>query len=123
MRLWPRRASNAATLKVVPFWGPDQYSLSMATANTIWTNPFSPANRGPGLFGPAPASQVQGTKSDAYLQPRQEFRGLARLWSNPQQKTVANNAHFPSTAVAVNPVLLSMGRTDTGIAALYNRGF
>jgi hypothetical protein len=94
---------------VVPKWGPDLRSRVLALANALRANPFSPASWGPGVRPAPPGSVTEGTKSDAWLAPQQNFRSAVGRIADPSLRTTRPTASFPGASVAVSPVQLSLG--------------
>jgi hypothetical protein len=105
--------ANAPSLVVVPKWGPDGYSQRMAVLGMLRGNAFSPANIGPGVR-PAPnGSAMERTRQTAQLPPQQQFRGVSRPVTDPALRTTRPTAQFPSTNVAINPVLFGLAKPQT----------
>jgi hypothetical protein len=101
--------SNAPSLVVSPKWGPDGYSDRMAVLNMLRGNAFSPANIGPGVRSAPPGSSTEGTKTNAWMSPQQNFKGMAARMGDPSSKTINPVPTFPATNVQLNPVLFAMG--------------
>jgi hypothetical protein len=100
---------NGPAMLVTPTWGPDASSRRLATLNAINANPVSPANIGIGTR-PAPigASFTEGTKSDTWLTPQQNYRGVVVSTTNPTLKNTPASASLPSAMTQINPVLVTM---------------
>lgn len=113
--LTPPLEPNMPRLQVVPYWGPDGYSRRLATLNTLRANPASPASVGIGVRPAPPGSQTEGTKTDAYLNQPQNFRGYVKTISKPGLLTSKTTASFPNTSVAVDPVLFAMSAQSGGV--------
>lgn len=105
--------ANAPRMVVGPKWGPDGYSDRMAVLNFLRGNAFSPANLGPGVRPAPPGSSTEGTKSNAWMPPQQNFRGMAARMGDPSSKTLNPVPTFPNTNVQLNPVLFNIGSGGT----------
>jgi hypothetical protein len=102
--------TNAPAWVLVPKWGPDMRSRVLAAANALRTNPFSPASWGIGVRPAQPGGSVtEGTKSDSWLPPQQNFRSAVGRIADPSLRTTRPTAQFPGASVAVSPVQLSLG--------------
>lgn len=106
-----RGDQNAPAMITVPAWGPDESSLRLATLNLLFANPAAPPNIGIGVR-PAPAggSVTEGTKSDTWMQPQQNFRGFVDKAANPQIKNTPATASLPSAKTQINPVFVLMSQ-------------
>lgn len=105
--------ANAPNLVIQPKWGPDGLSRRMAVLNILRGNAYSPANIGPGVRPAPPGSSTERTKTNAFLPPQQNFKGMAARMGDPSGKTLSPVASFPSTNVQINPVLFGIGQGGT----------
>lgn len=100
---------NSPTWVTVPRWGPDTRSRILALANALRANAFGPASWGIGVRPAPPGSATEGTKSNAWLPPQQNFRSAVGRIVDPALRTTRKTAQFPGASVAVTPVQLSLG--------------
>jgi len=101
--------ANAPMMVVAPKWGPDGYSRRMAVLDILRGNAFGPASMGPGIRPAPPGSSTEGTKTNRWMDPQQNFKGMAARMGDPSSKTIVPVASFPATNVQLNPVLFGLG--------------
>jgi hypothetical protein len=94
---------------VTPTWGPDKSSKRLSILNLLFSSTVSPASVGIGTR-PAPegASVSEGTKSDTWLAPQQNFRGFVAKTTDPTIKNNWETASLPSGNSQIDPVLMAM---------------
>lgn len=105
--------ANPPRMVLTPKWGPDGYSGRMAVLSILRGNAFSPANLGPGIRPAPPGSDTERTKTNAFLPPQQNFKGMAARMGDPSSKTLNPVPTFPATNVQINPVLFRVGSGGT----------
>lgn len=93
-------AHNPPTMATVPIYGPDSYSRDMGAAVNTRANPLAAAGGGVGIT-------QYTTQTDAYMPPRQNFRGLTGAIRRASVKTLPDSAQLPDASAAVDPVLLA----------------
>lgn len=104
-----RRDINAPHVQAVPFWGPDASSRRLTALNVLFASSMSPANIGIGVrTAPGGASFTEGTKSDTWLAPQQNFRGFVGKVADPDIKNTLASASLPSANTQINPLLMMM---------------
>lgn len=102
-----RGDNNAPRMAAVPMWAPDAYSRRTAVNVHLMSSTISPANRGvPGLIPGVPGMDIMRT--DAWMMPQQNFRGIPRWIVDPSSKRVEPVFSFPNTAALIDPAILAM---------------
>jgi hypothetical protein len=91
----------------VPQWGPDGYSRDMAVASACRANPASACSNGIGITN----TQQQ---TDAFMAPRQNFRGLAAAIRQPSVKNLPDSGSLPDASAQVDPILLTLSANQLG---------
>lgn len=109
---------NPPAMLVTPTWGPDASSRRLSVLNQLFSNPVSPSSAGIGVR-PAPygGSVSEGTKSDTWLAPQQNYQGFVAKTVDPTIKNNPLTASLPAAQTQINPVLLTMSQ-----AQLYPNG-
>ncbi len=98
-----RNDSNRPGFLRLPIWHPDGYARRMAVRNFLFAQPLHAALTGVGVRPAPKGSGTEGTKTNAYMEQRQQFTSAVGRVADPTIKNVPTTGQYPDTSAPGMP--------------------